>query len=96
MSLAQNDEYLERYKIKNAGDVIGIIKKVKPNKFRFRGKKNVPLINKSGKVAKFIDEYENDVYDALNIDKNKKKIVIQRSIDKGKMDMGTFVIANRK
>lgn len=86
----------ERYKIKNAGDVIGIIKKVKPNKFRFRGKKNVPLINKSGKVAKFIDEYENDVYDALNIDKNKKKIVIQRSIDKGKMDMGTFVIANRK
>ena len=86
----------ERYKIKNAGDVIGIIKKVKPNKFRFRGKKNVPLINKSGKVAQFIDEYENDVYDALNIDKNKKKIVIQRSIDKGKMDMGTFVIANRK
>jgi len=86
----------ERYKIKNAGDVIGIIKKVKPNKFRFRGKKNVPLINKSGKVAQFIDKYENDVYDALNIDKNKKKIVIQRSIDKGKMDMGTFVIANRK
>ncbi len=86
----------ERYKIKNSGDVIGIIKKVKPNKFRFRGKKNIPLINKSGKVAQFLDRYENDVYDALNIDKNKKKIVIQRSIDKDKMDMGTFVIANRK
>lgn len=86
----------ERYKIKNSGDVIGIIKKVKPNKFRFRGKKNVPLINKTSKGAKFIDNYENDVYDALNIDKNKKKIVIQRSIDKDKMDMGTFVIANRK
>jgi len=86
----------ERYKIKNSGDVIGIIKKVKPNKFRFRGKKNVPLINKTSKGTKFIDEYENDVYDALNIDKNKKKIVIQRSIDKDKMDMGTFVIANRK
>ena len=86
----------ERYKVKHEGNVVGIIKKVKPNKFRFRGKKNVPFIDKSGKVAQFVSRYENDVYDALNIDKNKKKIVIQRSIDKDKMDMGTFVIANRK
>lgn len=86
----------EKYKVKHEGNVVGIIKKVKPNKFRFRGKKNVPFIDKSGKVAQFVSRYENDVYDALNIDKNKKKIVIQRSIDKDKMDMGTFVIANRK
>ena len=86
----------ERYKVKHEGNVVGIIKKVKPNKFRFRGKKNVPFIDKSGKVAQFTSRYENDVYDTLNIDKNKKKIVIQRSIDKDKMDMGTFVIANRK
>ena len=67
------------------------------NKYRFRSALNVPLIDKgSGRPMFNQDNYEQAFYDTLNIDKNKKKIVIQRSIDKDKMDMGTFVIANRK
>jgi hypothetical protein len=88
----------EKYTVKlENGRKIAVIKKVKPNKYRFRSALNVPLIDKgSGRPMFNQDNYEQAFYDTLNIDKNKKKIVIQRAFEKKKIDMGTFVIANRK
>ena len=87
----------EKYTVKlDDGQKIAIIKKTKQNKYRFRSALNVPLIDKSSGRPMFNqDNYEQAFYDALNIDKNKKKIVIQRAFEKKKIDMGTFVIADR-
>ena len=88
----------EKYTVKlEDGQKIAVIKKVRQNKYRFRSALNVPLIDKgSGRPMFNQDNYEQAFYDTLNIDKNKKKIVIQRAFEKKKIDMGTFVIANRK
>ena len=87
----------EKYTVKlEDGQKIAVIKKVKQNKYRFRSALNVPLIDKgSGRPMFNQDNYEQAFYDTLNIDKNKKKIVIQRAFEKKKIDMGTFVIADR-
>ena len=83
------------YKIKNAeGASVGQIKKSnkRDNVYLFKGNKNVPLIDNSVSPAVFRKPYIQGVYDALNIDPNKEEIVIQRSMDKKKLDMGTFMV----
>ena len=81
------------YTIKDeSGNVVGQIKKTKDNKFLFKGKLNVPLIDKSVSPAVFREPYIDGVYDAINVDRNKDKIVIQKSMDKKKIDMGTFAV----
>jgi len=81
------------YKIKDeSGNVVGQIKKTRDNKFLFKGKLNVPLIDKSVSPAVFREPYIDGVYDAINVDRNKDKIVIQKSMDKKKIDMGTFAV----
>ena len=84
----------ERYKVTlDDGQKIAIIKKTKQNKYRFRSALNVPLIDKSSGRPKFNSpNYEQAFYDALNIDKNDKEIVLQRAFEKKKIDMGTFVL----
>ena len=88
----------EKYTVKlDDGQKIAIIKKTKQNKYRFRSAINIPLIDKSSGRPKFNDpEYEQAFYDALNIDKNDKEIVLQRAFEKKKIDMGTFVLKTPK
>jgi len=86
----------ERYVVKDKnGTKIAIIRKVGGNKFNFRSKANVPLVDKNDKGnIKFRKEYISDIYKELNIDPNKQRIVIQKAVETDKMDVGTFVLSN--
>lgn len=85
----------ERYVVKDKGIKIAIIRKVGGNKFNFRSKMNVPLVDKSDKGnIKFNKNYLTSIYKELNIDPNKQRIVIQKAVETDKMDVGTFVLTN--
>ena len=86
----------ERYVVKDKnGTKLAIIRKVGGNKFNFRSKMNVPLVNKNDKGnIKFRKEYISYIYKELNIDPNKQRIVIQKATETDKMDVGTFVLTN--
>lgn len=84
----------EVYKIiSDDNNHIGWIKKVKNNKFRFKGKGVAPLLdNTKGKAGKFNPKYEKNVYKAINVNPNEYDIVIQKSKDQEK-DSGIFVLS---
>jgi hypothetical protein len=86
----------ERYIVKDQnGTKLAIVKKVGANKFNFRSKMNVPLVDKNDKGnIKFRKEYVSYIYKELNIDSNKQRIVIQKAIETDKMDVGSFVLTN--
>jgi hypothetical protein len=86
----------ERYVVKNQnGTKVAIIRKVGANKFNFRSKMNVPLVDKNDKGnIKFRKEYVSFIYKELNIDPNKQRIVIQKAVETDKMDVGSFVLTN--
>ena len=86
----------ERYVVKDQnGTKIAIVRKVGANKFNFRSKVNVPLVDKNDKGnIKFRKEYVSSIYKELNIDPNKQRIVIQKAVESDKMDVGTFVLTN--
>jgi hypothetical protein len=86
----------ERYIVKDQnGTKIAIVKKVGANKFNFRSKMNVPLVDKNDKGnIKFRKEYVSYIYKELNIDSNKQRIVIQKAVETDKMDVGSFVLTN--
>ena len=86
----------ERYVVKNQnGTKLAIIRKVGANKFNFRSKMNVPLVDKNDKGnIKFRKEYLSYIYKELNIDSNKQRIVIQKAVETDKMDWGSFVLTN--
>jgi ribosome-binding protein aMBF1 (putative translation factor) len=86
----------ERYVVKDKnGTKIAIVRKVGANKFNFRSKVNVPLVDKNDKGnIKFRKEYVSYIYKELNIDPNKQRIVIQKATETDKMDVGTFVLTN--
>jgi len=85
-----------RYVVKDQnGTKLAIVKKVGANKFNFRSKMNVPLVDKNDKGnIKFRKEYVSYIYKELNIDSNKQRIVIQKAIETDKMDVGSFVLTN--
>ena len=85
-----------RYIVKDQnGTKLAIVKKVGANKFNFRSKMNVPLVDKNDKGnIKFRKEYVSYIYKELNIDSNKQRIVIQKAVETDKMDVGTFVLIN--
>jgi hypothetical protein len=85
-----------RYVVKDKnGTKLAIIRKVGGNKFNFRSKMNVPLVDKNDKGnIKFRKEYISYIYKELNIDPNKQRIVIQKATETDKMDVGTFVLTN--
>jgi hypothetical protein len=77
------------------GTKVAIIRKVGANKFNFRSKMNVPLVDKNDKGnIKFRKEYVSFIYKELNIDPNKQRIVIQKAVETDKMDVGSFVLTN--
>ena len=86
----------ERYIVKDQnGTKLAIVKKVGANKFNFRSKMNVPLVDKNDKGnIKFRKEYVSYIYKELNIDPNKQRIVIQKAVETDKMDVGSFVLTN--
>jgi ribosome-binding protein aMBF1 (putative translation factor) len=86
----------ERYVVKDQnGSKVAIIRKVGANKFNFRSKMNVPLVDKNDKGnIKFNKSYVSSIYKELNIDPNKQRIVIQKATETDKMDVGTFVLTN--
>ena len=86
----------ERYVVKDQnGTKLAIVKKVGANKFNFRSKMNVPLVDKNDKGnIKFRKEYVSSIYKELNIDPNKQRIIIQKAVESDKMDVGTFVLTN--
>jgi hypothetical protein len=86
----------ERYVVKNQnGTKLAIIRKVGANKFNFRSKMNVPLVDKNDKGnIKFRKEYVSYIYKELNINPNKQRIVIQKAVETNKMDWGSFVLTN--
>ena len=86
----------ERYVVKDQnGTKVAIIRKVGANKFNFRSKMNVPLVDKNDKGnIKFRKEYISSIYKELNIDSNKQRIVIQKAVETDKMDVGSFVLTN--
>ena len=86
----------ERYVVKDQnGSKVAIIRKVGANKFNFRSKMNVPLVDKNDKGnIKFRKEYISSIYKELNIDSNKQRIVIQKAVETDKMDVGSFVLTN--
>jgi hypothetical protein len=85
-----------RYVVKDQnGTKIAIVKKVGANKFNFRSKMNVSLVDKTDKGnIKFTKEYISNIYKELNINPNKQRIVIQKATETDKMDVGTFVLTN--
>ena len=85
-----------RYIVKDQnGTKLAIVKKVGANKFNFRSKMNVPLVDKNDKGnIKFRKEYVSYIYKELNIDPNKQRIVIQKAVETDKMDVGSFVLIN--
>jgi hypothetical protein len=85
-----------RYVVKDQnGTKVAIIRKVGANKFNFRSKMNVPLVDKNDKGnIKFRKEYVSSIYKELNIDSNKQRIVIQKAVETDKMDVGSFVLTN--
>ena len=85
-----------RYIVKDQnGTKLAIVKKVGANKFNFRSKMNVPLVDKNDKGnIKFRKEYVSYIYKELNIDSNKQRIVIQKAVETDKMDVGSFVLIN--
>jgi len=85
-----------RYVVKDQnGTKIAIVKKVGANKFNFRSKMNVSLVDKTDKGnIKFTKEYISYIYKELNINPNKQRIVIQKATETDKMDVGTFVLTN--
>jgi ribosome-binding protein aMBF1 (putative translation factor) len=86
----------ERYVVKDQnGTKVAIIRKVGANKFNFRSKVNIPLVDKNDKGnIKFNKSYVSSIYKELNIDPNKQRIVIQKATETDKMDVGTFVLTN--
>ena len=86
----------ERYIVKDQnGTKLAIVKKVGANKFNFRSKMNVPLVDKNDKGnIKFRKEYVSYIYKELNIDPNKQRIIIQKAVETDKMDVGSFVLTN--
>jgi ribosome-binding protein aMBF1 (putative translation factor) len=86
----------ERYVVKDQnGSKVAIIRKVGANKFNFRSKMNVPLVDKNDKGnIKFNKSYVSSIYKELNINPNKQRIVIQKATETDKMDVGTFVLTN--
>ena len=86
----------ERYVVKDQnGTKLAIVKKVGANKFNFRSKMNVPLVDKNDKGnIKFRKEYVSYIYKELNIDPNKQRIIIQKAVETDKMDVGSFVLTN--
>jgi ribosome-binding protein aMBF1 (putative translation factor) len=86
----------ERYVVKDQnGTKVAIVRKVGANKFNFRSKVNIPLVDKNDKGnIKFRKEYVSSIYKELNIDPNKQRIVIQKAVETDKMDVGTFVLTN--
>ena len=86
----------ERYVVKDQnGTKVAIIRKVGGNKFNFRSKMNIPLVDKNDKGnIKFNKSYVSSIYKELNIDPNKQRIVIQKATETDKMDVGTFVLTN--
>ena len=85
-----------RYIVKDQnGTKLAIVKKVGANKFNFRSKMNVPLVDKNDKGnIKFRKEYVSYIYKELNIDPNKQRIIIQKAVETDKMDVGSFVLTN--
>ena len=85
-----------KYIVKNQnGTKLAIIRKVGANKFNFRSKMNVPLVDKNDKGnIKFRKEYVSYIYKELNINPNKQRIVIQKAVETNKMDWGSFVLTN--
>jgi len=86
----------ERYVVKDQnGTKVAIVRKVGANKFNFRSKVNIPLVDKNDKGnIKFRKEYVSSIYKELNIDPNKQRIIIQKAVETDKMDVGTFVLTN--
>jgi ribosome-binding protein aMBF1 (putative translation factor) len=86
----------ERYVVKDQnGTKVAIVRKVGANKFNFRSKMNVSLVDKTDKGnIKFTKEYISNIYKELNINPNKQRIVIQKATETDKMDVGTFVLTN--
>ena len=86
----------ERYVVKDQnGTKVAIVRKVGANKFNFRSKVNIPLVDKNDKGnIKFRKEYVSSIYKELNIDPNKQRIIIQKAVESDKMDVGTFVLTN--
>jgi ribosome-binding protein aMBF1 (putative translation factor) len=86
----------ERYVVKDQnGTKVAIIRKVGANKFNFRSKVNIPLVDKNDRGnIKFNKNYVSSIYKELNIDPNKQRIVIQKATETDKMDVGTFVLTN--
>jgi len=72
----------EKYNIEdNRGLKIGIIKKLGPGKYKFNGRKGYLITKKNRKTGRHSinPKYEDYFYKSLNLDPNKKRIVIIKS-----------------
>lgn len=85
-----------KYTIKNSrGQVLGHVKKVNDNKYRFSGKKGRTFIEKTNSGYIWNDTSNTDtlIAKALNVDLNKKSLIITKSNGAG--DSGLFRIENK-
>ena len=69
----------ETYEIKTndrGGKLIGTVKKLKGNQYRFDGEKNFTAIDKVGNRLEFKDAFKERIQKTLNLDPNTNKIVV--------------------